>query len=380
MKKISKTLKKSAFLILFLILNMGLSFLLEPAKGASEGMWKSYYAQEELDMIFIGSSLCQGGFDPLVFDEKLGVNSFNMGTPLQAVPQTTRALETALENHDIKTVIFGMGFSTLKYDSLMEAELTFEKARIKQLGGVAALKESIRYLYSEDIITDEKSINFFFPWLYNRGELTKEELVQNVSKKLEGVRTALSGKNTDEDLKGNVSQEAVEEGSLIESKGYESYGDVVFNYDNMWELNTSRYYEPELNADMMDALEEMIQICKEKGVDLMVINTPHPKFDLISCYEFYEENEREVKALCDKYEVDYYDFNLAKPEIFESRPDYYSDYEHLNWAGSQAFSRELSDFLIRRANGEEMQQHFYTVEEYLTLYADLLEDWKNYYW
>ena len=248
MKKISRALNKSAFLILFLILNMGLSFLLEPAKGASEGMWKSYYAQEELDMIFIGSSLCQGGFDPLVFDEKLGVNSFNMGTPLQAVPQTTRALETALENHDIKTVIFGMGFSTLKYDSLMEAELTFEKARIKQLGGVAALKESIRYLYSEDIIADEKSINFFFSWLYNRGELTKEELVKNVSKKLEGFWT---GKNE---------QASMETGSLIESKGYESYGDKVFNYDNLWETNTSRYYEAELNSDMMEALEEMIQI------------------------------------------------------------------------------------------------------------------------
>lgn len=366
MDRIYKGLKKIRFLIFFLVLNMMLSFLLEPARGASEIMWRNYYAEKELDMIFIGSSLCQGTFDPYIFDEQLGVKSYNMGTPLQAVPQTVRALETALEDHDIKTVVFGMGFSTLKYESLMEAELTFEKARTRQIGGVKGFMESVEYLFSKDVRSDEKSINYFFPWLYNRGEISKEMLMGNVSLKIRQLKEKYLGIPIED--------------HQIFHKGYQNHDGMVFNYDNMWELNTYRYYEPELNAEMMAAFEEMIQVCKQHEVDFMVINTPHPKFDLVACYESYDQNQNEVKALCDKYDVDYYDFSLAKPEVFASRAEYYSDYEHLNLEGSQAFSQQLSHFMARRASGEDMGQYFYSVEEYLELHSDLLEDWKNYYW
>ena len=41
-----------------------------------------------------------------------------------------------------------------------------------------------------------------------------------------------------------------------------------------------------------------------------------------------------LKALFAEYDVDYYDFNLAKPEVFETKEDYYIDYEHLNEKGS----------------------------------------------
>lgn len=300
----------------FLILNMLLSFLLEPARGASEIMWEGYYKEEELDTVFIGSSLCQGTFDPYVFNRRLGVKSYNMGTPLQAMPQTVKALETALKDHDIKTVIFGMGFSTLKLEALAEAELTFEKARTRKLGGIEGVKEKIL--------------------------------------------------NTSE--------------SQIPTKGYQNHKGDVLNYDNRWELNTYRYYDARLNAEMMEEFERLMKICNQHEVDLIVVNTPHPYFDVIACYESYESNQDEVKALCEKYDADYYEFNLAKPEVFVTRPEYYSDYEHLNWEGSQAFCEQLCDFLIRRANGEKMEAYFYSVDEFLELHAEWLKDWQEYYW
>lgn len=363
---ILKWLKKARFLIVFFCINMILSFLLEPARGASEIMWSSYYEQDALDTIFIGSSLCKGTFDPYIFDERLGVNSYNMGTPLQAVPQTVRALEVALKEHEIDTVIFGMGFSTLKYEGLTEAQLTFEKARARERGGLAGIAEDIRFLFSEEVRGNEKSIQYLFPWLYNREEISLDMIKRNVSLKIRQMKEKYFGIPIED--------------NQVFHKGYQNHGGMVVNYDNRWENNSYRYYDAALDAEMMKSLEEMIQICRQHEVDFMIINTPHPYFDVIACYESYEQNQHEVKTLCEKYGVDYYDFSLAKPEIFASKPEYYSDYEHLNLEGSQVFCQQLCDFLIRREKGEDMDAYFYSVDEFLDIHAEWLEDWKAYYW
>ena len=155
-------------------------------------MWSGYYAQEEIDTIFIGSSLCQGTFDPRIFDERLGVKSYNMGTPSQAMPQTLRALEVALADHEIETVIFGMGFSSMKLYAVEEAELTFERARAQQKGGIESIKTALSYIYSEDVRNKENSVNYFFPWLYNRDEISVEMISYNVSAKWKAFMKSLT--------------------------------------------------------------------------------------------------------------------------------------------------------------------------------------------
>ena len=362
----SRMIKKSSFFIFFIVLNIMLSFVIEPARSASGLMWESYYEQEQVDMIFVGSSLCQGSFDTYIFDEHLGVNSFNMGTPLQAVPQSIRAIETAIEEHDIQTVIFGMSFATLKTEEVLEAEMTFEKSRIREKGMPGSLIESIRYLWSDGVRDVEKSFLFFFPWMYNRGELSKTAIIENVSLKLR-------------QLKEKYFHIPIEDHQIYH-KGFQNHDGVVFNYDNVWETNSYRYYGANLDDKMMESLEELIKLCKRQEIDLIVINTPHPYFDVISCYEYYEKNHNEVKALCSSYGVDYYDFSLAKPEIFDVKAEHFSDYEHMNLAGAKIFSRQLCDFLIRRANGENLEACFYSFDEFFELHASWLDDWKSYAW
>ena len=68
---------------------------------------------------------------------------------------------------------------------------------------------------------------------------------------------------------------------------------------------------------------------------------------------------------------------MAKPEIFEAEPEYFYDFEHLNEDGTKVFSESLCRFLERRTAGEELQNGFYTVEEYFMLHEELLEEWKE---
>lgn len=360
---IFKWVKKFGYLAVLIVVNMVLSFLIEPESGASGRMWAGYYAEEELDTIFVGSSLCQQTFIPPIFDEKLGVKSYNMGTPSQAVPQSIRAIEVAIEEHDIKTVIFGMGFCSIKYEPIPEAELTFESARAREKGGLRGLLATMSYIYSEDVRGGEESVNFLFPWLYNYEDLSKAAMAKNVTLKIQAIKDAIETGEVDKT-----------DGLL---KGFRNDDTSVFNYDNKWEDNTFYSYEAYFNAEMLAEFENLLKLCKEKGVDLIVLNTPHPSFDIVSCYEFYEKNQEQLKGFCQKYGVDYYDFGLAKPEIFETRGTYFCDGEHLNRQGAEIFCEQMCDFLSRRASGENMEECFYSIEEFLELHSEELEEWKQ---
>ena len=364
--RIFKTIRPLAYLAVFLVMNACLSFVLEPARGSSELMWKQYYKEKEIDTIFIGSSLCLTSFDPYIFDETMGTKSFNMGTPLQAMPQTVRSLEVAIADHDIKTVIFGMGFSTLKYEAVEEAELTYEKARAREKGGVAGFFEGLAYIYSEDVRSDEKSVNYLFPWLYNRVDLSPSAIISNLKLKISLMKEEMQGISNAADLSYH--------------KGYQNENTGIVNYEYKWDGVSDRFYSEEFNQDMMGEFEKVMQICQANEIDLIVINTPHPTYDVIASYEYYNENEDEFVALCEEYGVDYYDFSLAKPEIFKTVPEDYADHEHLNKTGSQSFSKQLCEFLLRREAGEEMDGYFYDAEEFVKMYPELVEEWDNYYW
>lgn len=364
--RIFKQIKGLSYLGVFLLLNACLCFLLEPARGASELMWRQYYKEKEIDTLFIGSSLCQTSFDPYIFDEEMGVQSFNMGTPLQAMPQTVRALKTAIADHELKTVIFGMGFSTLKYEPVEEAELTFEKARAKEKGGIKGIWESMKYIFSKDVRTGENSINYLFPWLYNREDFSPSTMKRNASLKLAAIRERFSGKKAERNQPYH--------------KGYVNETHHTVDYAYKWDGCSYRFYDREFDTDMLKEFEKMITLCKQNDIDLIVVNTPHPTFDVISCYEFYAENENEFQKLCEKHGIDYYDFSLAKSTVYQAKPEEFADHEHLNQEGAESFSKQLSAFLLRREKGENLKQHFYNAKEFLAMHEELIEEWEAYYW
>ena len=112
-------------------------------------------------------------------------------------------------------------------------------------------------------------------------------------------------------------------------------------------------------------------------MDLIVINTPHPAYDVVSCYDTYKMNYEQVKELCLKYETDYYDFSLAKPELFQAEEDFFYDFEHLNYKGAQEFDNAVCNLLKKREAGLNLESEFYSVEEFLELHTALLEEWKE---
>lgn len=359
--KIIKKLKCLRFLVVICAANMVMSFLFEPVRGSSDTMWAEYYQEDEIDIAFVGASFSAAAFAPYVVDERMGVNSFNMGTPLQAIGQTLSAVETLIEDHEVDTIILGTGFFVLQYETLDKAELTFEIARARKETGINAVVDSLGYILNEDVRDTEKSINYFFPWAYNHEEITWEYVINNVNSKIAAIKAELS--------------ENEAENQTESRKGFRPYLGVV-DYGTKWEINSYSYYDQGFLEDKVEEFKEVLRLCKENNVDIIVVNTPHPTYDIVSCYQTYEASERELADMCRAYGVDYYNFSLAKPELFNSVPEYYYDFEHLNLEGAEAFSEALCKLLKMRENSENTEKYFYSVEEYYTLHFDLLEEWK----
>ena len=62
------------------------------------------YEQDNVDVLFVGSSHCYRSFVPEILDEELGVNTFNAGTSSQAMDGSFMLIKEAARYHDIQHV------------------------------------------------------------------------------------------------------------------------------------------------------------------------------------------------------------------------------------------------------------------------------------
>ena len=316
-------------------------------------MWNGYYEMKDLDTIYVGSSICQSTFKPSILDEQLGTKSYNMGTPAQPIDLTYVAVKTAIEEHDIESVIFGFGYFTFSTKNSRQAEAAFLQARNQHLGLWDRLTSNLEYMLSKENIGESVSINIVFPWVNNHVKLHAGEILNNINQKINGAE----GEETDSNVE----------------RGYQAYTGVM-NYDEIGDKNTKSYYQPEFFGSTVNKMKAICKLCQENDVELIVVNTPRPVFDITSYGEEYYTTYLWLKDFFEEQGASYYDFNLAKPEIFVSKPEYYYNFEHLNDVGATAFCNDFSEFLKRRENGEDFENSFYNWEEYLESVDDTINE------
>lgn len=346
------------------LINELLKFCLEPYGSASQVMWDDYHKEDSIDQIFVGSSLCYVGISPYVVDDIMGTNSYNMGTPSQHLAQTKLAIKTAIEDHGVKRVVMALGYFSLTGERSTIAEVSFLRAKTKGEALLEKLTTYANYAFDEDIVGTPASLNYFFPWIYNSVGL--KEVASNVKAKLEGKQA------TEQEMVNNVYRHYV-------GKGY-GYLTGYLNFDDTGNDTTYSYYSETFSEDSLQELRDIANLCEENDVELIVIATPHPAYDVLSYGnngdEYFDKMYllQELFAECG---AEYYDFNLAKSELFTTSDKYFFDHEHMNQEGSEAFSTSLANFLLKKEAGEDLSSYFYSPEEYLNSIDYISTIWFN---
>lgn len=331
--------------VCLLLLNQLLTFALEPAQNSSsDNMWYGYQAKENLDTVFVGSSLVSRSLDPDRYDRMMGTSSYNMGTNAQMFAQSYTAIETAWREHHVRNVILGIGYFEFQSRQGLGNEVAFYRARNHYSSFRERLWNDARYVLEADNFDSSVSVNYFFPWVYDHVTVSASSIAQNLQQKLS-------------EKKGQKSS--------VPGNGFSNGDTTRLDFNTLSYEDTSSAKSQKEVQPAYDELAKICDFCQQHDINLYVINMPLPEYYVVAFPDQYFERAEKIRRICEEYGTAYYDYNVSKPELFERKDEYYMDFEHMNQEGAEAFTDSVARMVQSVQNGGDVSSWFYTKEEYL---------------
>ena len=356
--RILKVLLAVAF---FAACNAAITFALVPYGSKSQVIWSDYKQEvavaqetgEGIDTLFIGTSMLHHAVNPVEFDKLAGTHSFNMATPMQTIDESMMGIQTAYEDFGIKRVVLGVSWGELRRGGASGMASPFTSERGKAVGPARQLQTTAKFLFGYGYWNTVDSINFLFPWSASYVGASPGVIMDNVRLKLSGLDVYEAGNVVEPDWH-HVGQGYGEYSRRLD---YDDYGFLYYS-ENPDAGAICNPTDP-ISANRAARLREICEYCAAHDIELTVVGLPLPAFNIVSAGEAYDAQNAELRALLAGYDEEYYDFALAKPELFDPQPDWYYDFEHLSDVGGRAFTEMFAQFLARVEAGEDVSDLFY---------------------
>ena len=341
MRKIKTILPVVAVILAFIALFSLVSAILSPkyATDLVEGSMLSQYYREDKnhDVIFLGDCEVYANFSPLELYRENGITAYVRGSSQQLLWQSYSVLEETLTYETPKAVVFNV--NAMRYGEPVKEEfnrLTIDKMRWS--------KQKIDIIQSS-MTEDETFISYVFPILRYHSRFDK----------LTAEDFTYLFKSKDNTHNGHLINQNIKPVGKLPAKrklaNYE-FAPICYEY-----------------------LEKITALCKEKGIELILIKAP-------SLYPYwYEQYDAQVTEFSQKHDLAYYDFTKAIEDIgLDFQTDTYDAGLHLNLAGAQKLSRYFANILTEshhipdRRNDPEISALY---EEKLIRYDAAIKDRKD---
>ena len=109
----------------------------------------------------------------------------------------------------------------------------------------------------------------------------------------------------------------------------------------------------EISPDWVEDLNRIMDYCEKEKIPLTLIGAPMPDF-LLAGVGNYDAYISRIRELIRDRDVDYYDFNLCRPEYFPQDIRLFKDTDHVNCYGAETFSRTFASLVNGDVSPEEM--------------------------
>lgn len=273
--------------------------------------WEEFYAEEpyNIDVIFLGASLCNKAYNPEVFDEITGLKSFNMGSSIQTIATSYFILNEILESQQPRVVFLDVFTRTLNYPG--------------QIEGVRYNLNNMKFgrnwlnLYRKGLTFEEK-IEYAFPAYSMRDQLNR--FVKYPTNHIDTSEITDLYNN-----KGYIASTA----RISESK-LEELSSTPFQ----WHVN----YRTDYNFHY---LMKIISTCEKQSIDLILVNAPLPAF----LYENLDMSDYEemLSKVSSENQLDYLNFNTGNLPLIDTI--HFKD-QHLNQWGAEITTQYLAEYYI----------------------------------
>ena len=341
MRKIKTILPVLAVILAFIALFSLISALLSPkyATDLVEGSMLSQYYREDKnhDVIFLGDCEVYANISPLEMYKEKGITAYVRGTSQQLLWQSYSILEETFTYETPKAVVFNV--NAMRYGEPVKEEfhrLTIDKMRWS--------KQKVDIILSS-MTEEETFLSYVFPILRYHArfdKLTSEDFTYLFKEK----------DNTHNGHLINQNVKPVEKLPAKRKLASYDFADICYEY-----------------------LEKIAALCKEKGVELILMKAP-------SLYPYwYEQYDAQIAEFAGKHGLAYYDFTKVTEDIgLDYQTDTYDAGLHLNLAGAKKLSRYFANILAEnhgiadRRNDPAISALY---EEKLTRYDTAIKDRKD---
>jgi hypothetical protein len=341
-------------------LDVLLVYALFPYGSTSEVVWSEYAAaaNQDIDTVIVGSSTGQRCVDPNVLDSALGTSTFSLATPAQPIENTCLAVSEAISSHHVHRVIMGVDYETMSLDPWDKGTVTFVQAMAAHESLPKAMGDYAWLLTTPGFPSTTKFLEVLFPWTLAHVKGGVGSIADNVRMRLDGTTTIEAA-------------EVRDSAWTYVGKGYGNYS---------YQLDTSKAREamsPTKHgiADFTDAnmatLQKIIDLCRENDVQLVVVATPRPAFNVLCYGEKYPEQMSRMRDAVESGGGVYLDANLLKASYYAPAAEDFADGEHLNATGAEGFSAKLADYLGRLDAGEDVSGLSYSYDDWSEYLASI---------
>ncbi len=342
MKQKTKTVLSVTAVVLAFVLLLGfVSRLLSPKYMTDlvEGSMLSQYYRESggHDVIFIGDCEVYSNFSPMEMYRSQGITAYVRGSSQQLIWQSYYVLEETLRYETPKVIVYNV--NAMRYsEPVSEAynRLTIDKMKWST--------QKIEMILAS-MTGEETFLSYVFPILRYHSrfdELTWEDLTYLF-------------RTRDNTHNGYLLNQNIKPAENLPSKrplADYRFGDICYEY-----------------------LEKMTALCKESGVELILIKAP-------SLYPYwYEEQDAQITEFAREHGLTYYNFTECTDTIgLDFQVDTYDAGLHLNLTGAAKLSRYFADILVQEHGIADRRQDPETAriyEEKLAIYDTAIRKGAN---
>lgn len=289
--------------------------------------FQGFYEEDNVyDLIFIGSSHAYCTFDPEIFDEELGTNSYNMGMPLQLTASTYYELRDIFEHQSPETIImevyWGVMTSNFQINETVQLFQVMENDKLKEeyFNNVFPISEKIKY--SVDAL------------------------------KYQADYFAYKSDEYDEKIRNYFG--LVKPAEEIHTTGTEKYGTKGFvwcdynmlpgEYDKTNQYVGLNGKDVNFSDTQIEYLYKIIDLCEEEGVQLIFVAAPIAPVSM-DYIENYELIHNRINEIAEEKGIPYFDYNIINEEENIVTNENFRDDAHLNYSGAEIVCRHLTNLL-----------------------------------
>lgn len=349
---IAKALVVVIGIVLATLVNVGLTYALEPYGSYAELKWYLYRGLEpkSIDTLIVGSSYAQLNLFPAAIDEDLGSTSFNMGMPAQSLDNSLAAIKQAYEDHGITRVILTDSINTMIQVPWSYSSVTFTQGKGQGESIFEQVADWARFLTDPHFFGTGASVHAIFPWSVNSVSKTPESISQNIKNRLNGDIIA-AAHWVDPKLHDN-------------GQGYWC-AEYSGNLNNVGrKVTAASYAGKSFDEGNVRTLREIGAFCQEKGIELVVVNTPRPDFEALAYGDEYPEKMQLIQDLVAEYGGVLIDGELMRSDVYDPPESDFMDKEHLSRTGAWRFGKVLGSAIAAWEETGSIEDFVYSYDEW----------------